>query len=859
MAIEPHTSRPDTRGATPGTARSRVATLLAAAREEYAVDARAGRAGRLVQARYAAVFDDIIRRLVAEWEGGAPFVVCAVGGYGRRTLCLHSDIDLLIVFDGRIGAVEERLLNGLLQPLWDLRLTVGHHVRELAELGTDDDRNPEFLLALCDLRLLVGDVRVFDEVIGATARANPAGAPALIDALLQLTDARYAEFNDTLYQLEPDVKKAPGGLRDISAVRLLATLARDAFAAAGPSSIDRLSEAEEFLQRVRSVLHLDARRDANVLTHEQQERVAEVLGLPGQDPRQRVEALMGTYFRHARRVVRALQAARAVVAPPTPHTAIGPLSDTLVMAPDGVTFADETRAATQPLVWLEAFDAALRRGERVSDRVLACVQENVGRYTADYFMANGDVRRRVLELLRPEPGLSACLSRMLDCGLLGTLFPEIEKIHGRVIRDFYHKYTVDEHTLIAIRHLEAMRHPSSAGRARFASILNEVHAPELLVLALLYHDTGKWREGDHANESARLAGAMLARLQLPDAARDTIEFLITHHLAISNVMFRRDVSDPDTAAELAALVGNEELLKMLCLLTLVDIDAVAPGTLTPWKEDLLWRVYVDAYNHLTHGYADELIERDAADRAAVVADRPSDVDEAELGRFLEGLPRRYLSVFGRSTIYEHVRLSRGLLPGEVHALLDKRDDVWELTVAALDKPFLFSNIAGVLAYFGMNIHRGQAMTTPAHLVLDIFEFTDEEGFLRQNAHAREEIARVLRGAVAGSTDVAALLRGRQQGVAARGRPAVDPRVQVDNTASHKYTVVEIVAGDAPGLLYRLSRAMSDQGCDVDLVLISTEGHKAIDVLHVTKGGRQLDDDGRRALAHELERTLEATP
>jgi [protein-PII] uridylyltransferase len=859
MAIEPHASRPAPRGAAPGAARERVAALLSAAREEYAVDARAGRAGRLVQARYAAVMDDIIRRLVAEWMTPPPFVVCAVGGYGRRTLCLHSDIDLLIVFDGRIGAAEERLLNGLLQPLWDLRLTVGHHVRELAELGTDDDRNPEFLLALCDLRLLVGDVRVFDEVIGATARANPAGAPALVEALLALTDARYADFNDTLYQLEPDVKKAPGGLRDIAAVRLLGTLARDAFAAAGPASIDRLSEAEEFLLRVRSVLHLDARRDANVLTHEQQERVADVLGVAGQDPRQRVEALMGTYFRHARRVVRALQAARTIVVPPVPRTPLGPLTETLVMAPDGVAFADEARAATQPLVWLEAFREARARGERVSNRVLACVQENVGRYTADYFMASGEVRARVLDLLRPEPGLSACLSRMLDCGLLGTLFPEIEKIHGRVIRDFYHKYTVDEHTLLAIRHLEAMRHPSSAGRARFASLLNEVREPVLLVLAVLYHDTGKWRDDDHAIESARLARAMLARLQLPDASRATVEFLIANHLAMSTVMFRRDVSDPDTAAELAALVGNEDLLKMLCLLTLVDIDAVAPGTLTPWKEDLLWRVYVDAYNHLTHGYADELIERDAADRAAVVADRPGDVDEAELGRFLEGLPRRYLSVFGRPAIYDHVRLSRGLLPGEVHAILDKRDDVWELTVAALDKPFLFSNIAGVLAYFGMNIHRGQAMTTPAHLVLDIFEFTDEEGFLRQNAHAREEIVRVLRGAVAGVADVAALLRGRQQGVGGRGRPVVDPRVQVDNSASHKYTVVEIVAADAPGLLYRISRAVSDQGCDVDLVLITTEGHKAIDVLHVTRDGRQLDDDGRQALARALERTLEANP
>jgi [protein-PII] uridylyltransferase len=215
-------------------------------------------------------------------------------------------------------------------------------------------------------------------------------------------------------------------------------------------------------------------------------------------------------------------------------------------------------------------------------------------------------------------------------------------------------------------------------------------------------------------------------------------------------------------------------------------------------------------------------------------------------------------VFGLATIYRHVRLARGLLPGELHASLDKRDDIWELTVAALDKPFLFSNIAGVLSNFGMDIHRGQAMTTPDHLVLDIFEFSDEEGFLRQNADAREEIARVLKGAVAGTVDVAALLRGRQQSPLHRRRREVGTHVLLDNEHSQKYTVLEIVTDDAPGLLYRISRVVSDLGYDVDLVLISTEGRKAIDVLHVTSVGRKLDEADQALLNRELERTLEGS-
>jgi [protein-PII] uridylyltransferase len=595
----------------------------------------------------------------------------------------------------------------------------------------------------------------------------------------------------------------------------------------------------------------------NVLTHEQQELVAETLGCAGADPRQRVEALMGEYFRHARAVSRALAWTRQALRPAPPRVGAGPITDSLTLGAEGVAFTDPHKAATQPALWLEACAVAMANGEPLAGQVRSTIQENVGRYTADYFVASDETRLRLRSMLHPVPGLSARLSEMLECGLLGAIFPEFERIHCRVIRDFYHKYTVDEHTLLTIRHLESLRHPVSASRARFGSLLNEIHAPELLTLALLYHDVGKWRDDDHAIESVRLARPMLARLQLPAEAAQTVEFLIANHLAMSRVMFRRDFSDPETVAAFAHLVGSEERLKMLCLMTLVDIQAVAPGTLTPWKEDLLWRLYVDAYNHLTLGYADELIQKDQADRSAVMAERPADISEAELVRFLEGLPRRYLAVFGVATIYQHVRLSRGLLAGELHAALEKRDAIWELTVAALDKPFLFSNIAGVLAYFGMDIHRGQAMTTPEGLVLDVFEFSDAEGFLRQNAQARDEIARLLRGAVSGTADVAALLRGRQRSVLHRRRRAVGTIVHLDNEHSQRYTVVEIVTDDAPGLLYRISRAISDQGCDVDLVLISTEGHKAIDVLHVTKRGGKLTSDDQRALQGELERTLEA--
>ncbi len=237
-----------------------------------------------------------------------------------------------------------------------------------------------------------------------------------------------------------------------------------------------------------------------------------------------------------------------------------------------------------------------------------------------------------------------------------------------------------------------------------------------------------------------------------------------------------------------------------------------------------------------------------------MAERPDDISELELARFLDGLPRRYLSVFGLATIYQHVRLARGLLPGEVHASLEKRDDIWELTVAALDKPYLFSNIAGVLSYFGMDIHRGQAMTTPDHLVLDVFEFSDEEGFLRQNAgRARRDRARAQ-----GRRGRHDRRRGAAHAAASRAcctaAAATSARtVNLDNEHSQTAHRARNRHRRRAGLLHRISRVVSEQGCDVDLVLISTEGRKAMDVLHVTKAGPQA---GRRPTSALLKRELE---
>ena len=823
---------------------------FAAARQELMGASGRGEGGRNALRQYSHRMDALVQQLFAD-AGAASHAVAvfALGGYGRRELCLHSDIDLLVLFAGAITAEDERFLHAFLNPLWDLGLTLGHHVREVREGAALENDNPEFLLALTDARAIVGDAALLEQFFAVSDRART--ATRTLDALKSLIAERHARFNDTLYQLEPDVKEAPGGLRDLFGAQTIAMLTDPGLLNQGGAGARALEDAEEFLLRVRSILHLEAKRHHNVLGHELQERVAEILRYGGSTPRQRVERFMGDYFRHARTIDRSLR--WALRAAPTP------VGRNLVRAADGIRFVDGRAAAERPETWLRLFQAAIDGGCAVSDDALSLVQQNAGRFTPEEFLPTAVHRDALLRFLKPKPGLYERLSEMHDSGLLGQIIPEFKAINCRVVRDFYHKYTVDEHTLLTIRNLERLITPSRPERERFARLLGELVAPELLVLALLLHDVGKWTDEDHASESTRMARQLFDRIDLDDEERAVVEFLVSEHLRMSLVAFRRDTEDPEIVRQFGELVGVEERLKMLCLMTLADVEAVSRETLTPWKEELLWRLYVDTYNFLTLAYGDEVIGPDVALQAELIEGRPSDLSAEQISQFLEGLPRRYLQLFERDAVYRHVRHAKHLGLDAVQAWLEPSNSGWELTVLTHDKPFLFSNVSGVLSSFGMDIQRGFAFTKPNGIIVDVFHFTDDERFLELNAGGDGQVLKLIEDVLARRVDIAARLKGREEGIFRRRLPGFAPVIHCDNEASRRYTIVEIVAENALGLLYRVSRVMSDLGCDVDLVLIATEGRRAIDVFHLTRSGQKLTPSQQEQMTDNLQRVLEGRP
>ena len=837
---------------------------LRSAREVFVGEIQQTRGGGHAARGYSTAMDRLLARILADTDAPSdpPVALVALGGYGRRQLCLYSDIDLLILFDGPIAAPQERLVKALLHPLWDLGLDVGQQIRQVSELERAEADNPEFLVAVADARFVAGDADVVRHLHRHVQGPGSLWRQPTIEALCGLVADRHRQFNATIYQLEPDVKEAPGALRDVAAIRTLAALAEPGATRGVPGTSGRLNEAldeaEEFLLRIRSLLHLANGRNLNALSHEHQEAVAERVGSPGTEAHGQVEALMSAYFHHARIIARILAAALSDAnrPPPEPTRRVG---DNVERDHEGIGFIDSVRASLHPNTWLAVFQAAIDEACPVSAETLAFVERHGDRYTSEAYFPGTTERDRLLHFLKPTPGLYERLSEMHESGLLGRMFPEFRKIYCRVIRDFYHKYTVDEHTLLTIRNLSELADPRATARRRFASVMTELNHPELIVLALLFHDVGKWTNKNHAEESVRMVGGPLRRLRVaPDAIR-TVEFLIRHHLEMSQAAFRRDTEDPEVARQFARLVGTEDRLKMLCLLTLADIQAVSRETLTPWKEELLWRLYVDTYNHLTLGYGDEVIATSQPSVSELRARRPPDISARQVSEFLEGLPQRYLRLVDARTVYDHVRLSRDLEPDEVRLILDHQDSVWELSVVTKDRPRIFSNICGVLSYFGMDILRGQAMSNRQQVVLDLFRFVDADRFLALNESGRSELTRLLQDVVVGAVDLGRMLKGRDAAARARRQTIrVRSLVHFNHHYSDRYTVLEIGGVNQWGLLYRISRLISEHGYGIDLVLISTEGDRATDVFHLTRDGGKLSPDMEQELRADLEETLGVT-
>jgi len=825
--------------------------------------------GRAAVAQRTLLIEEILKRL---WRGFVSsgehlprgFSLVATGGFGRGWLFPYSDIDLLFLFSDRAGEeAHKEQIQRLSQELWDLKLKLSPASRTLSECDRFDPNNTEFTISLLDCRFLAGDPELFarlhDKVIPKLVARE---SKALLQGLAEVTQERHGKFGQTVFHLEPNLKETPGGLRDCNVASWLALISSMSHLGGWPDSSSlrapvrkQLDAALEFLMAARCFLHFRHGRDDNALSWEaQDEAAARKIGAYDSAELSAAE-WMRIYFGHARAVQRAVIQLMEEI--PESWSALRRQFQGWRSRPshpdfsvvDGLIFLQQSSSLQDPEMLLRLFHFMAHHGLKLSATTEHRIEQALPALAVT--PPRGAELWLYLQETLLQPHAAEALRSMHSLRLLTLLLPELKPIDSLVVRDYYHRFTVDEHSILAIESLHRLNQSKSEWDKRYAELLSELEDPELLYLALLLHDTGKGVPGaNHVEASLEIAGRCLDRLDVEPEERAMVLFLIGSHLEMS-AQLRRDIFNPETVAAFAEKMGTPERLKMLCLLTYADIKAVNPEALTPWKAESVWQLYIGAANYLNRS-ADHRVHGDVNDEKLARLRSLAPVMGAKSRDFVEGFPQRYLRVHSAEEVMRHMEMAEQIGRDAVQVDLKRGRHWYELTLVTKDRPSLFATLTGVLAAWGMNIVKANAFSNQAGTVVDSLYFTDRFRTLELNLSEWDRFKKSVVAVLAGDADLDRMLRDRQRGEkSSKIKVMIETRIDFDDECSSTSTLLQVIAQDRPRLLHRVSSCLSRQHCNIEIALIDTEGQMAIDTFYLTSQGKKLPADLQKKVEKAL--------
>lgn len=814
--------------------------------------------------------------------------IVATGGYGRGVLAPFSDIDLLFLTPAEPTASTLRVVEYMLYFMWDLGLKVGHATRSVEECLAAAERDVTIRTALLDARRIAGDKALFGEFHkGFRATCHSLGARDFIAAKQAERAARHRRFGESAFMVEPNVKEGRGGLRDLQTLYWLARYLFDTETMGdltGPTApgggLITQQEAKharrswEFLWTVRFHLHYVAGRAEERLTFDLQPVVGARMGYTRHGKQDGVERFMRHYFLNVREVTRITQVlepvmARVALGPPAVAPETDPalykagfiLADGELMPLPGREFDRE------PIQMLRILQVARDRNLSLHPLALhSLIRNERGAMTLRGDQAAAAI---FMDLLcgRDEEHARADGARWLtilnETGFLGRYLPDWARIVGQMQFDTYHIYTVDEHTIEAVRVLNTMERGELADVAPVASeLMGQLQSRRALYLAMLLHDVAKGRGGDHSEIGAELALEIGPALGLSAEETETVSWLVLHHLLMSQTAFKRDIDDPKTILDLAEVIQSPERLRLLLILTVADMRAVSPKVWNGWKATLLRELYARVAEVLAGGLS--TTERDVrvmrAKRAA--ASLLSGWTDEEIEHFTSlGYPGYWLA-FDPETHARHARLVREAeqrnLPLTVETQPLPARAVTEVTVYVADHAGLFSKISGALAVAGASIVDARIHTMTNGMALDTFWIQDAGGGTFDAPHRLARLSVLIEQALSGRLRLAAEIRRVSKTLLGRRIRAihVPPRVVIDNHASNTHTVLEVNGRDRPGLLHDVTAAISEQGLQIASAHVTTYGVRAVDVFYV-KDVFGLKIENERKLAQLREALLAA--
>ncbi len=809
--------------------------------------------------------DDLVRRAFQKAQSSVPSPsVClvATGGYGRTELAPYSDVDLLLLHSPVDSSDLSRLAEKVLYPLWDLGLEVSCSSRSIAECLKMAQSDLQVKTSLIDARYLDVEYELFRNFYSLfSKKILHRKIRQFAESLTRDLCLRHRKYEDPAYILEPNIKDGTGGLRDFQIGRWIvrAKYKTDRWdSILFPDHSRVLDKSLQFLWALRNQLHLLSGRRQDELTFEWQEKVAPILGFPA--GARGIEEMMRQYHLSAQKISNFVwDILERVLHEPSPFKKTFLFFQKRKIDPNfgltrgEITLLDPTTFKREPAQLMTLFQHGQVTGGKMDFRTEEAVIGALP-FIDDRFRDRDGVQEAFLSILRRVEGAAAILRKMHELGFLSRYIPEFSEIEGKVHYDLYHVHPIDRHSLLAVEELEKLRtgiyqkdHPL------LTSLMQELQRPEILLLTALLHDIGKGTEGDHSVIGAEIARQIGSRMGLPKEDRDLMGFLVSHHLSMLETAFRRDLNDEQTVLHFAKTVGNRTQLQMLYLLTFADVRAVGPDAWTSWKDSLLKELFLKTAHFFE---TDE--ERWGSQKENETLKRLREyLHLKRIPEYADYLPSRYLSCYGWGEIIHHVEMALSL---EREPLLvrwtPESPRLAKVTLCTKDSYGLFSKIAGALFLNRLNILEAQIHTWGNGVALDTFYVEDAtEEVERRLHHFKMELEEIFHGKIT----LKELFSKRESYNAPSQKivPAVVTEVKVNNRDSDFYTIVEISGEDRLGILYEITQALTDHGCNISFARISTLGNRLVDVFYVQDewgekiAGKQKIENLRESLSLRL--------
>lgn len=811
-------------------------------------------------------FDAITTRLYTEGNrtSGERIALVAVGGYGRGEIAPFSDIDLLFLTPWKQTGWGEQVIETMLYLLWDLGLKVGHAARSVDEQIRATKADVTICTAMLEARFIWGDQQLFEETVTRfRADVVSGGARAFITAKLAERDARHQRMGESRYLVEPQLKEGKGGLRDL---HTLAWIGRHVYGIEHVSELvgkglltageaRQFRRAESFLWAVRINLQDIAGRLEDRLTFDMQAELAERLRYGTRGGMSAVERFMRHYFLTVRTVGDLTGLFLAQLEEQTSRVAWLPALTRRPARFNGFTLRrgqigvpDDDFFKADPVRLIEMFAIAVRETLPVHPQAMRLAAENAA-LIDEQVRRNKAANALFLEVLTSPNNAERVLRWMNEAGVFGRFVPDFGRVVARMQYDMYHHYTVDEHSIRAIGLISRIASGELREEHKLShAVMGQLASPRVLYVAVLLHDIAKGRGGDHSELGADIAMKLCPRLGLSAAETETAAWLVRYHLLMSRTAFKRDLADFKTILDFAAIVASPERLRLLLILTEVDIRAVGPGVWNAWKGQLLRELFEAAEEVLRRGHKQK-------GRAERIAERQAELagalgwGETRFAAYAARFSDSYWIAEPPEALMANAELiaeaEAGELPLAIACLPDETSGTTLVSIHAADHPGLFYRIAGAISLAGGNILDARIHTTRDGRAMDNFTVADPLGRPFAEAGQLERLERTISDVLTGRVRLADRLAARPL---ARRRAEVfkvEPYVIFDNMASNRYTVVEIGAADRPALLYALTRALFDGKATIHSAHIATWGERATDTFYITAlTGDKITDPAR---------------